>query len=267
MPFRITNVPRDEHGYVIDVAANFLPGVDFYAVLRDFELGAGRERDGKLRAPWSSAALAANTFGPWRRDPSTLPMEGGKFDELAFEMPCPTGLRGTAPHLDAVATRADLVVAIESKCCEILSRRRPSFSSAYDTIADARAASPWFAMIEILRGDPDRFRLFDAAQLVKHYLGLVRRFDDMPVVLVYLYWEPKDWHAHRAFRAHRDEVEAFRKAVDGDPHVAFRAASYEAIWSSWDGKASPPWLDDHLARLRARYSPAISPFLDFSLSP
>ena len=263
-PFRGANVLRDEDGYLFDVAENLLPGVDYYAVLGDFERGAGNEAKRKLRAPWSSAALAANAFGPWRRDPSALPLEGGRFDRFEFEVQCPTGLRGTPPHLDAVATRGDVVVAIESKCCEILSVKRPSFAPAYESIGDERAASPWFAVIDAARRDPARFELLDVAQLVKHYLGLARQFRDVPVVLMYLYWEPPDWHAHRAFRTHRDEIDAFGEAVDGDAHVAFRAASYDTIWSAWQTAAAAPWVADHLGRLRNRYSRPIGPFLEDS---
>jgi hypothetical protein len=48
--------------------------------------------------------------------------------------------------------------------------------------------------VTLLRDSPDEYRLFNAAQIVKHYLGLKRHKDnllqDRSVTLLYLYWEP-----------------------------------------------------------------------------
>jgi GIY-YIG catalytic domain len=51
-------------GYVLDVVDNLLPGVDLASLHAEFHAGAGRELEAKMRAPWSSSALAVNSFAP-----------------------------------------------------------------------------------------------------------------------------------------------------------------------------------------------------------
>ena len=48
------------------------------------------------------------------------------------------------------------------------------------------------------------YRYLDAAQLVKHSLGLMRGCPQ--AMLVYLYWEPRNWREFREFREHREEI-------------------------------------------------------------
>ena len=105
----------DSQGYVVDLRDNLLPGIDLDTIRPDFEAGAGHELEGKMRAPHSSSALAVNTFGRWRRDPTSLRLQGETgFESLRCEAQCSTGLGGTAPHLDVLAVSRDAVVAVSS---------------------------------------------------------------------------------------------------------------------------------------------------------
>ena len=123
-------VDLDEKGYTDSVSDNLLPSVavaDFEADLRQ---GSGDELTGKIRAAHSSTALAVNCFAPFRRSPSHLHLCGTEgFTSLHFEKKCPTGLRGTPPNLDVLASRSDRVVAIESKCTEYLSPTAARFQA------------------------------------------------------------------------------------------------------------------------------------------
>src|SRR5262245_54847110 len=65
-------VKRDEHGYVVRLEDNLLPGITRSEIEEAFGAGAGQELEGKMRAPWSSSALAVNSFAPWQRDPALL---------------------------------------------------------------------------------------------------------------------------------------------------------------------------------------------------
>jgi hypothetical protein len=56
----------DERHYVVDVADTLLPGLLVRDIEREFQAGAGGELRFKLRAPWSSSALAVNAFLPLR---------------------------------------------------------------------------------------------------------------------------------------------------------------------------------------------------------
>jgi hypothetical protein len=104
--------------------------------------------------------------------------------------------------------------------------------------------------------DPRRYRFLDAAQLVKHYLGLKCRFGRADVALAYVYWEPSDADGVAECLVHRAEVAAFAKAV-GDPRMRFVARSYPDLWSEWDAPGRPGWLRAHVAALRARYDVAL----------
>ena len=53
----------------------------------------------------------------------------------------------------------------------------------------------------------------DAAQLVKHYLGLKVSYPQQTRVLVYLYWEPTNAGGMDAYKRHRLEVEDFARRV------------------------------------------------------
>jgi hypothetical protein len=221
--------------------------------VRDFEQGDGRELERKFLAVHSSAALAVNTFAPFKDCPDQLSLAGiGDFETMEFEAQCPIGLRGGRPaHLDLLAQGRAGVVAAESKCTEHLDPKVPAFSPAYaEQILDERRAGPWFrAMKAILKGE-ETFNFLDAAQLIKHAFGLARRFP-LPVTLLYLYWEPRDGARHASILAHRTEIRRFARLVAGG-QPAFRAQSYLKLWGEWQRPGRPGWLKKHVVNLRDR---------------
>jgi hypothetical protein len=97
-----------------------------------------------------------------------------------------------------------------------------------------------------------RYRHFDAAQLVKHYLGLRRRFEGRPLTLAYLYWTPANLEEIPACSIHVAELAEFRTRVR-DPKMRFMAMSYRELWDDWSSPSRPPWLRRHVAALRRRY--------------
>ena len=87
------------------------------------------------RSPDSATLLAINTFLPWQREADTLPLAGWLgFQEMRFQVRCPTGLRGTPPHLHVFTLREDMVLAVTVRCCEYLTRRRSPVSESYDRL-------------------------------------------------------------------------------------------------------------------------------------
>src|SRR5690348_15989993 len=95
---------RDAHGSVVQLEDNLLPGITRREIEDAFGAGAGQELEGKMRAPWSSSALAVNSFAPWASDPTLLSLAGiSRFTEtLAFEAKCPNGVSTIPPHLDVL---------------------------------------------------------------------------------------------------------------------------------------------------------------------
>lgn len=248
--------------YASSVEANLFDAIPFVDLRQAFDDGKGQELHGdathppKMAAIYSSSALVLNTFGPWYRDLSHLVVNRHRgFKTMTFEAQVPHGLKGTPPHLDMRLDVDDRVLAIESKCLEYLyPMRKPAwFAPAYDTIVDHRAQSPWFRHIAALRENSERYRYLDAAQLIKHYLGLSHSEPTKSLTLLYLFWEPRNWQDFEAFTQHRAEIREFSDVVAGD-RVRFEAFSYNELWAEWEQMQMPGWLAAHLQRLKARYS-------------
>lgn len=109
---------------------------------------------------------------------------------------------------------------------------------------------------DLLRSSPGMFSHLDAAQLVKHALGLRsavqhgREYQGKRPVLVYLYSEPLTWPDGRLIdrnlrTRHRMEVDQFASAVVGC-EVEFCALSYSALLDTWSRS------DSELVRAHAR---------------
>ena len=97
----------------------------------------------------------------------------------------------------------------------------------------------------------ERYGWLDAAQLVKHAFGLAHTFPDGLLVLLYLYWEPRNAERFPIFVEHRREIDAFSERV-ARSRPSFRAMSYPELWCTWSENA-PSWLTAHLDAMRARY--------------
>jgi hypothetical protein len=226
--------------------------------LADHQLPDSIDRT-RLKSPQSAAALAINSFLPWQPAPDQLPLGGWiGFDAVQFEVRCPTGLRGTPPHLDLLALREGIAVAVTVRCIEYLSRRRSPVASSYDRLLAATPALElWRRVLQELRERPGRYRHLDPGGLIKYALALGRTFPDRSTTLLYLFWEPLNAGQFEEFRRHRAELEALGKAVEG-AQVVLQAKSFEALWREWAERGQPAWLAGHVARLRARYRVTIA---------
>jgi hypothetical protein len=253
------DVAVDGRGYVLDLSDNLLPDIALTDVQAEFALAAGKELEGKMLAPWSSSALAVNSFGPWRRSPEQLAVGElhGFGPPFLFEKKCDHGVRGESPHLDVLLGISRGVVGVESKCIEYTrAHAKPLVSEAYWALrgrGDVRAQSRWFAALD----EVPKFSRLDAYQLVKHYLGLAYSFPKAERTLIYIYWEPQNTD-EALFHEHRGEIARFANLVAGDKTCRFVALSYGEHWDELDGLAdAPSWLPDHLRLLRARYDVTI----------
>lgn len=255
--------------YLEDWHDNLIEGVTGADFESDLRRGRGNEltdqagEPAKFRAAFSSSALAINTFAPFRHNPARLVLAGiTGFTAVEFEFPCDNGLVGTNPHFDLFAWTATTVVAVESKFLEPLQPKAASFSDQYARpfrgTADqpAVAEEPWARMYGRLSSDPQTYRYLDAAQLVKHYLGLRHSFRTLERSLVYLYWEPTNAADLAAYRDLRREVNDFTTAVAGC-ETRFVALSYPALWREWQQNRARLDLSSHIERLRQRYAFAL----------
>lgn len=243
----------------------FLPDVPVDRILAALEAGDGEEiNSGKLASAESSAALAVNAFGWFMDRPALLPPLPGleALDWPARRVGIECKMRfpwrgGRSPNLDAAIETDTALIGIESKRFEpFRDAKRARFRETYWRPVWGEAMAPFEAVRDRLRDDPLMFKYLDAAQLVKHALGLSaqgRRTGKRPW-LYYLFAEPAALKGRVISddekRAHRDEIATFSTMVAG-AEVEFAAASYRAWLSGNMEKAA----SEHARRLLECFEP------------
>jgi hypothetical protein len=222
----------------------------------EFEAGDGGElgttdAPGSMHSLISSSALCCNVFDAWRNRPlGDLGVALGidrSYEVHRFESKHPTGLLGKAPNLDLELHAPGMrPVAIESKFVETYRVARNAFKRSYfSNKALWTGLESWRRVaVAIDQGDLT-FVTLNAAQLIKHALGLSRRYGSKGFVLLYLWYRLPG----PAGDAHQAELDRFHEEV-GDT-VAFRTASYPEVFSRAIS-GSPRWID----YMRHRYQPA-----------
>ena len=104
-----------------------------------------------------------------------------------------------------------------------------------------------------MRKEPKRYVHLDAAQLVKHALGLKNRFPGATPKLLYLFWEPVNRLDWKECAKHRAEIADFQNRVRGCT-VSLETMSYPELWADWDRAQLPAHLLEYLS---ARYLLAV----------
>jgi hypothetical protein len=256
----------------IPVDGLFLPGLPVERIRRCYDLAAGNEiNSGKFRHPESSAALVANSFGFFLDRPSDLPpipgCEGCWSTSLSVSLEATVQFpwrEGRHPCLDALVVTERYVIGIESKRYEPYRDKIPAhFSNAYWRPVWGKAMDGYEFVRDILKSCNTLFTHLDAAQLVKHALGLRTAALNHPEfigkvpVLVYVYAEPSRWPDGRAlaladFKKHRREIDRFSKCV-ADAEVVFRSISYSELLQSWQ-ESSLDEISDHAAAIVQRFA-------------
>ena len=261
-----TGVAVDDRGYVSELDVNlFRPLTP--TTRAAFERGDGTElvsqakRPAKMRALHSSAALAVNFFDHWvDREAGSLIRALGIDGRLAappqFEQRFPTGLAGKPPSLDVVLElESGTVVAIECKFTEWMTpkrRGRPAFKPKYfeggSRLWERAGLPACQALADDLISGAAFFRLLDAAQLLKHALGLATQRPGR-FALYYLYFDSPSPLGER----HRTELATFAGRVARE--LAFEALAYQELFR---GLVAQPIDAAYLAYLETRYFPDIA---------
>ena len=137
------------------------------------------------------------------------------------------------------------MLAIESKCTEHFAHKPAKFRQSYhDRITDGRRDSVWFRELERLSAEPSAYRHLDAAQLVKHALGLGFTYPDRAVTLLYLDREPDNPEALPEIAIHRREptsLAVLRATASRSRARAIR----RSVWSA----SGVAWVEAHVGRL------------------
>ncbi|WP_109259222.1 PGN_0703 family putative restriction endonuclease [Hyphobacterium indicum] len=221
--------------------------MDRESILKIYEAAPGGEiRSGKFANPASSAALAANVFGWFLDRPEELMITTGSnsvfqnVQNVSLEAEVRFPWRGGRhPSLDALIRTRDRVIGVEAKRYEpFRSKSAPVFSDAFERDV-WKGLEAYNALRRTMKAGDIAFRHLDAAQLIKHALGLAAEADrsGLEPVLIYLYAAPELWPDGRAVPpsqkiAHLSEINTFNAAVAGD-RVTFLSMSYRELLSSW----------------------------------
>lgn len=203
------------------------------------ELAGTKDRPAKIQAIHSSSALGINVFDYWRglRDLSIitsscgLSRAGSKLNgEIRFEQQFSIDNRFKySPNLDVVIvpnTGRYKAFAIECKFTEAYSsRRHGGLDSKYFENEDI-----WHGLLETkklaqkISPNDNRFAFLHVAQLIKHILGLNRRFGHSRYRFLYLWY---DALGEPGFK-HRQEIKVFADAVHCDG-VIFHETTYQDL--------------------------------------
>ena len=210
-----------------------------------------------LQRPDSCMALAATSFLPWAPHPDRLALCGLEdFTEIHFDGRCPTGVRGTPPHIEVLASGPSGVVGVTVRVFDYLIQRRTRPSPAYRSLELPARMVPWAALLPEADSDQRVFRHVDILTLAKLALGLGRIFAHRPTRLLYLYLEPARSSQLAPFAAHRQEL---ARLVDGtrDSAVPLTAVSFRELWAGWRRGRAPQSVRAATAELRRRYAVAM----------
>lgn len=231
----------------------------------EFTAGAGNElglaqgthKRPKMTSLRSSSVFAVNFFEPLRgTDLRPLGAALGldfQPSSLRFEAKRPHGLTsGTPPHLDVLLEGpGPAELGIESKFAELYDSKPTNAKSLKDAYFEPEDKKRWAerglprcqAYAESLRTGPE-FERLDAAQLLKHILGLAHEArPGTRVRLAYLWYEVPGSESD----LHRREVQEFARRV-GD-ELLFIALPYQEVFQRVEATLSPK----HRAYLADRY--------------
>jgi hypothetical protein len=260
--FRVCLPPlaiRDDlPGYTRHAFENLLPSLDDEEILADYEPGPGGELAGdppSFCAAHSSAALTANTFGPFRRAPHHLVVAGiSGFETARFEKTFSTAVGRTSATVDFLAEGAGGAVAVSSAFTGAFSPTPPDLPREICEEVGRLGDPGWGALVRSIQDDPSRFSYVDVGRLVLQYLGLAHTFSDGrgDPTLVYLFWEPSNAATDPASRLHREEAAILESILEAG-HMPFVGLSYEELWSGWAADSEDEDLLGHVDALRARY--------------
>lgn len=223
------------------------------------ELKDGKTRPAKIKAFYSSSALAYNVFEYWREKNKTvlasaLELADNSISTLRLEEILKTGI--SKPNIDVfLNTENGASVAIESKFCEWMNKSNKTLKDKY-FFNGTEPIKRWEdvglvnsqSIAERVKNDDLKFNRLDAPQLLKHALGIGVDLSKK-TSLLYIYFDLENSDS-KIGREHRNEVEKFKELMDGE--LNFRAITYQQMFRYM--KQNDSDIDkEYLSYLEERY--------------
>ena len=215
-----------------------------------------RELGSRAQRPEGAMAMALSSFLPWMDHPEGLELAGiTRFRELNFDARCPTGIRGTPPHIEVVASGPAGVVGVTVHVFDYLMPHQIKLSAGYATLQVPPAMEAWAELMRTSVAGHNPFHYVDVPTLGKLAVGLGRIFQHRPVRLLYLFLEPVDAAVFRPFVEHRMELARLTELTQ-DSGVTFFAISFHELWEEWCAAETPAKLRAIAAQLSRGYAVA-----------
>ena len=240
---------RGEKNYLHDLTDNLFEQLsnesfDCYNSGDGNETKDSKTRLAKMKALHSSSAIVVNLFQHWQKKDvypiihacgfcSKYPSETGvmteskiKFEEK-FEISTDKSLFPLSPNMDVVIEGFQpLVCAIESKFTEpYSSRKHNGVKQKYiDNTSFWNGLSNLYELAKEISPDNTKFQYLDAAQLIKHILGLKKKYNTAGFHLLYLWY---DVIGNDSFE-HRKEIEQFAEIAKRD-NIKFSHVTYQEV--------------------------------------
>jgi len=216
---------------------------------KNFKEGDGSEtkdsktRLAKMKALHSSSALPVNVFQYWQeKDVSPILYACGLINRRPFNSDTlPNAIKfeqkfeicdnkkdfPKKPNLDVVIEYDDNVYAIESKFTEPYNSKPKGLREVYTS---AQLDDLWKDITHLqdlakeISPDNNEFKYLDAAQLIKHILGLKKQLGESSFCLLYIWY---DVIGNDGIE-HRKEIEKFAKIAKED-NIKFRHITYQEV--------------------------------------
>jgi hypothetical protein len=229
------NKDKGEKNYVTDLSENlFEPlseeNVASFKAAKGHEIEDSKNQRAKMKALHSSSALAVNVFQYWQTKGDKSPITSacglpGVNGGISFEGKYKINGYSTPPTIDVVIKGSDaFVYAIESKFSEPYGgghnkRLKPYISNP----AIWSGLSNVLELAESIYLKHSRYRRLDAAQLIKHILGLKHNLG-AGFHLLYLWYDVDG----KEGVDHRREIELFASIVKEDG-INFSHVTYQDV--------------------------------------
>lgn len=243
-------IPNEgEKNYLNSITANIFNQQLSEETYKNFKEGDGSEtkdsktRLAKMKALHSSSALPVNVFQYWQNK-DTYPItyacklcakreaienisviKGISFEQK-FEISPDKNLFPRSPNLDVVIENSKKwIYAIESKFTEPYKKKQKGLSDRYTSDESFWKGLPNLKpLADKIRPDNNEFKYLDAAQLIKHILGLKKQLGKSGFTLLYLWYDV----IGNDGLEHRKEIEKFAEIAKKD-NIKFRHITYQEV--------------------------------------
>lgn len=234
-----SKISRGERLYTKRIEDNLFAGKlsestkNEYAIADGQEFGNG-EFPGKMQALHSSSAIVVNVFEYWKSKTSDLMAKALKIpsqniEEIVFEVKFPIVKDFIKhPNIDVVLHyKSGYITAIESKFTEPFgSYKKKGIDARYFNKVDWCTTPEMLKLAKKISPENDIFKLVDAAQLIKHMLGLLKNCSHKKnkFRLVYLYYDTFSADGN----LHDEEIRMISEIFQKDD-LNFQCRSYQEL--------------------------------------